>query len=1515
MQFPKVKISNVYMGFYSFASKSGDAGPALRALRRAVDLLVGASPAEKEAGILAVKWERLGRLYEAVGQYEQALEAFRNAVNVQVELGALAPAVDLATSKPLLDIVGSNDALVHVGNLLCSFYTVLSQLGPDVGSRLDGFLGPECAEEEMGLLLEWQLHLLATSELAKLPSSSRARVVSEIALHLFRVYSVKEHPLRRLRVATTLFRLESEYDGVVSEDIEAKAMECGGTAIEKAAGNDKGLLDFLPHIQSSFNVALAFRDETPPVAKLKSALAMWQSVVDSAESWEWIQAHIDGTEVWLQQLESIADYFDVQCYGNLRVPTLRIIARARELRRPLEPSLVVSAFCKLGIQYLHLGYSGKAGLVLAKAQGWLDSSSKVTTEAKLEWHLAYAEYMLCIGNVSKGMSYLDAAETMAYDDPDFTDLKAHVLSSTRHVKQNKIMADALYAYSLASLKNGNSSQAFLFAKRCLKVNQRVWATLESRARRRNLSPRQVDNGTDTEMDAVVEGVAAMSIACNTKPKDSERQQMPNGPMFWPAVCALYRSFVLIARLYDFQGLFQETVYNANQALKIAQAARSDGMTKRTLSLLATYWTRCSKPDNASDYLGRYTRPRTGGDSLDDVMHHISSAQVYRLLGNFDDELEAYDLADCVLKKLAAPDYVDSLERIKPDNDDSLAHGMSALTLESTSASRTTRSKETMESRTTRTPKTAPKRATRAPSRMSRAPTRKPVPAPKEDLTTLGSLQAEVLQRKALAMLAQDDLNAALSFLAEAETLKLMQEAAVQQSLSNFRCLLAQGMKEMATDFTYNSLPESTISFPAIARFSSKASNEQERFLSTTTNLAKSTSRSASPQKGKDNKGAKAQKTDFIVTLRKARECILEVQAQAVRSSSNMTVRNVCDVLSQITVLLSVTNPAQCGGSFHPLYAAFMSELPRNKAHTVGQSIVEIDKAKVPKEQLLRWPKAAGEHETPSFSASQFQQDYIDIIPESWTAVALSLNESADELYITRYQARESPFILRLPMDRHNSRDMDEEIFNFEDGKQELSDIIQQSNISAQKAKELKGKGAKTAWWSEREALDSRLKELLVNMENVWLGGFRGILSQHSRQPQLLARFHKSFQSSLDRHLPSRQGSKGGSYPVNLDMRILELFVGLGDSTDESLDIDEQLMDLLYFVVDILQFSGEKNAYDEIDFDALTVELLDALRDYHSSSATIDTSPKHTILILDKNLHGFPWESLPCLTGLSVSRLPSLESLRSRILHAKAASQVPAESFSGHSISIGSGTSILNPSGDLSQTQTTLTAPLTSLPASWTHLSGRSPTEDEFSTALATQQLLLYFGHGSGAQYIKSRTVKRLHPESRCATAWLMGCSSGAIAENGDYEPSGMVLSYLTAGSPAVVATLWDVTDKDIDRFSVRCGEKWGLWSEGLAPDTGLGPKAGGNAKKKGKGKEVEVESARGAKRGGGCAESERGGRLGSRERRDLMEEDSNGAQKNKSLVEAVARSREACYLRYLNGAAPVVYGIPVYLVD
>lgn len=217
----------------------------------------------------------------------------------------------------------------------------------------------------------------------------------------------------------------------------------------------------------------------------------------------------------------------------------------------------------------------------------------------------------------------------------------------------------------------------------------------------------------------------------------------------------------------------------------------------------------------------------------------------------------------------------------------------------------------------------------------------------------------------------------------------------------------------------------------------------------------------------------------------------------------------------------------------------------------------------------------------------FQAEYIDIIPSNWTVISMTLTESREEFLICKIRAGQSPFILRLPLTRHNSMESDDETFGFDQGRAELQEIILSANQSTHGAQHLSQKGAKTQWWDARTALDARLKDLLDNIEGIWLGGFKSVFSHDIQDSNLLARFQQSLQNILDKHLPSRQKSGRGtqSSRVIFDQSVLELFVGLG-SLSESNDLDEPLMDLLYFVVDIMQFNGERNAYDEVDFDAV-----------------------------------------------------------------------------------------------------------------------------------------------------------------------------------------------------------------------------------------------------------------------------------------------------------------------------------------
>ena len=219
--------------------------------------------------------------------------------------------------------------------------------------------------------------------------------------------------------------------------------------------------------------------------------------------------------------------------------------------------------------------------------------------------------------------------------------------------------------------------------------------------------------------------------------------------------------------------------------------------------------------------------------------------------------------------------------------------------------------------------------------------------------------------------------------------------------------------------------------------------------------------------------------------------------------------------------------------------------------------------------------------------SDFQKEYIDIIPTSWSVISLSLSESRDEIRVSKIRSGQTPFILNLPLNRHNSRDVDEDIFGFDQAKTELQDIIALANYSTHDAQDMSRKGARSEWWEARAALDARLKDLLANVENIWFGGFRGAFSQQIHSPDLLSRFQQSLHNILDRHLPSRQklGKGRKSSRTALDPRVLELLVEMGDP-DKVNDLDEPLMDLLYFVIDILQFNGERNAYDEIDFDSV-----------------------------------------------------------------------------------------------------------------------------------------------------------------------------------------------------------------------------------------------------------------------------------------------------------------------------------------
>lgn len=110
---------------------------------------------------------------------------------------------------------------------------------------------------------------------------------------------------------------------------------------------------------------------------------------------------------------------------------------------------------------------------------------------------------------------------------------------------------------------------------------------------------------------------------------------------------------------------------------------------------------------------------------------------------------------------------------------------------------------------------------------------------------------------------------------------------------------------------------------------------------------------------------------------------------------------------------------------------------------------------------------------------------------------------------------------------------------------------------------------------------------------------------------------------------------------------------------------------------------------------------------------------------------------------------------------------------------------LNPSGDLTETQTAL-QPLFEAQPRWQGLAGTAPDPGTIAAALQSRQLFVYCGHGSGEQYLPQHRMRLL----RCSAAGLiMGCSSGRLRRSvcpvsGGAAASGAVLTYLVAGERA-----------------------------------------------------------------------------------------------------------------------------------
>ncbi|KAK4438264.1 Separase [Sesamum alatum] len=301
------------------------------------------------------------------------------------------------------------------------------------------------------------------------------------------------------------------------------------------------------------------------------------------------------------------------------------------------------------------------------------------------------------------------------------------------------------------------------------------------------------------------------------------------------------------------------------------------------------------------------------------------------------------------------------------------------------------------------------------------------------------------------------------------------------------------------------------------------------------------------------------------------------------------------------------------------------------------------------------------------------------------------------------------------------------------------------------------------WWMHRKRLDERLSKFLQDMEDLWLGTWKYLLL--------------------------------GEWP---DFNSL-------DSIQKNLCEDEDLLQLVLTKKCYVGLDSAASSKSSKEFENTIQFLFKRMLDMSVNFDQVECmNRKPIILVLDFEVQMLPWENLPILRNKEVYRMPSVGSIFATLDRCcqneeQFETKNPAFPFIDPLDSY----YLLNPDGDLSRTQVEF--------ENWfkdQNMEGKIgtvPTIEELTLALKNHDLFIYFGHGSGTQYIPGHEIQKL---DSCAAGLLLGCSSGSLYLKGCYMPQGAPLSYLLAGSPVIVANLWEVTDKDIDRFGKAMLNAW-----------------------------------------------------------------------------------------------------------
>ncbi|OCF72123.1 hypothetical protein I204_07388 [Kwoniella mangroviensis CBS 8886] len=1391
--------------------------------------------------VFSRRWELLAGCYQRLGKKDEMFSAYSNVFASQ-SISTRSQISSSSSTKSLNEVFGSLTEFNNSLNRLASVILWEPATYTSHGQELIKLMQENsCPPAAIGATGERILALLEEGEW----KDEVAKISLDLGDSILSVYG-EDHPIRRTRVLAKMMGTILT-SGHQMDRFPSLVEEVTKASSQSELGEDTGLLPFKAEYLSYTLILRAmqtYHASSHPTLEVitasKEAIEKLQCIIIPPTSPD--QVEESKKKVPLGR-SSLAALLGLLGHPFQQIEALKLLRAFQRNRDGLVDDYVLRS-AQLATEYQKLGKTSRAGLVFAQAQKVIEHSKiLVSLKVRVELGLRFACYLAFKGEVTRAQEVYAEAAALELERVELDKNASFSRRVIDRCEQLERAAWARRAVAAIYAAQDNAAAAIMHLSASFRIFSRA---ADAICRITSSSPASPKSTTDTDdpFGVPLPPSAKPKIDGADEPsKDSQIAPPSQTTHFtgkhlhsfqWHIASSLLSTTLDLSNAFAYRGTVRDCEYFLRIAGGVAGAVKSDVILARVGAKEAELNFRMKKWEVVGEKL-------EGAASALNAIEGPDMIDLNVLKGDLYSRTEMIEEAEQVFQSTSKE--IEGLDRVFVANEAVLPTVRASLTAG------------------------------------------RPTQQGKEPL--LPSALSHVLRQYAWLLKEAGSKEECEELLSQIKTLPASTENKAEELLLEGRIALHEAFNTFKTDLFMSSLTESAVAMPMGAPLKRVVDRQSTR-LSMQHVLARAEDAFLSALSLVSGSGkiegirqaclALALLRTFQTSLGQGSDEVTASAAGMLASSSSITLQR--ELLEAIECKFTdIVNDDTKWPSL-PTDTMDVDERPQMNSSSENES-EDLDDHNGQLREY--WDKIKIKYLTNSIlTLTSEPSKELNNLPPEWAVITINVTDDHNTMFISRHQRDCKPIVFCLPLDRQGRREGEDDSLTFDSALAELQDMIDCSNNGARTAKNVVSREEKLAWWEERYRLDKKMKDLCEIIEFVWLGAFKTIFSPRLPNSSaiitdLKERLEKIFNSALSSTSGGGTAKKGSSKPPNrveLDDALLQCFMNLSSKCK-----DEEVEDLVYFILDVYQFHGVPVALSELDIDQIAIDVKGALEKIESRIALSSLRPpkdEHLFLALDKNSQPFPWESIPILRGRPISRIPSLSFLLDQVAmgnHLRPSLTQPTFNLASECSSNGAVDTrrainsrrtfyIVNPSGDLDRTQQHFQPFIDEMvkTAGWKGIIGRPPTELEMAAALKDYDLVLYFGHGGAEQYIRSHKIRHL---PQCATTMLWGCSSGHLKEQGDLDRTGTAWNYMVGGCPSLTANLWDVTDKDIDRLS----------SHVL--------------------KSLHLDSAHQPE---------------SKSRSNTLLPLSE-----LSTVAAVNAARDECKLKYLTGAAPVVYGLPVWL--